>query len=185
MIRSDLQFGEFLGSRRGKGRAGFSYVEILLATLILSGLLVTGLELLGNLGRSRQGLTDADAAACLVADIFREIKDKAYADPVDPFEFGSGTDEPGRAAYDDIDDYHNREETPPQDRAGTPLAGFAQFTRSIRVAYVAADNFNQKVLSDQGFKEVEITIYRGEVKIECPRFIIANAPAEIAEIKGL
>jgi type II secretory pathway pseudopilin PulG len=158
-------------------RAGFSYVEILLAAVIISVLLVSALRLFGNIGRSRQTITEQDLSASLALQMIEEIKQLPYRDPLVPDEFGPGADETAnRAAFDDIDDYDGWTASPPQSRDGTPLNQYVDLTRSVTVRYVAADNFELTAALDEGFKEVTIIISKNASQLTQQKYVIADAP---------
>jgi hypothetical protein len=141
-------------------------------------LVVSSLTLFGNLGRSRQDTLDQASAAELALVLIQEIKLKAYADPVSANEFGKGADEtgPDRTRFDDIDDYDQWTETPPQDAAGQPYSQYAGLTRTVAVRYVQANNFTATAPIDQGFKEVTVTVKRGTRVLAQQVYVFANAP---------
>jgi len=148
-----------------------------MAGVILSGLLVAAVGLFANLGRSRQTLLDADVAADLAVSLMEEIKQQAYADPTQSG-FGPEPGEAGltRALFDDVDDYHNWTETPPQDRLGNALPRGAGLTRSVQVRYVAANDFTKTAAADEGFKEVQIAVRRGGPTLARQTYVVADVP---------
>lgn len=163
---------------RGPGsRTGFTYVEVMMAAVICSVLLVAGLTLFGNLGRSRCAVMVSDKANTLVTDLLQEIMKQSYSDPASAAEFGPGADELGstRANFDDMDDYHGLNEAPPQDRAGNHLIEYANMTRQVAVRYVQVADFSLDASSDQGFKEVTIAITAGSEPILVRHYVIADA----------
>ena len=148
---------------RSSIRPGLSYVEVLLASVILAVLIAAAVQLFGNLARSQTISTDQDGAEFLALEMTREITRCYYADPdlnrvtgVEPDEIG-----PDRSLWDDLDDYHKWSSCPPVDRQNTPYQNLAHLTRSVEVQYVAANNFSQIVADDQGFKAVTITVSDG------------------------
>jgi len=166
---------------RGSSCRGFSYVEVLLSTVILSILMVSALRLFGNLGMSRYHTFRQDFAETLALEMIKEIKELPYQDPVNDAEFGHGVDEQGsdRSNYDDIDDYHNWSACPPQERDGTSLDQFANVTRSVAVRYVCADDFTQPAAGDEGFKEITITISQDNRILAQHKYVIAKVPDQL------
>lgn len=156
--------------------AAFAYVEILLAAVLISILLVAALSLASNLGRSRLDTLDEEAAQFLALAMIEEIKPLSYADPA-LGGFGLGADENTgtRALFDDVDDYHLWSACPPQDKQGTPLDQHADLIRSVEVCYVAANDFTAVVASDEGIKRVTIQIKRGDRLLAEHIYIIADA----------
>lgn len=154
---------------------GFSYVEIMLTAVIMSVLVVAGLQLSGNLGRSSRNALDQDLAGKLALDLIREIKDLRYKDDNQPTHFGLESDEDpdDREDFDDIDDYHNWSAAPPVDRDGN-VVGPADLTRSVIVCYVQASDFTSVNGADQGFKQVIISIHRGDLLLAEQIYILAD-----------
>ena len=162
---------------RSVTRAGFSYVEVLLAALIMSVLLVASVRLFGNLGRSRQAVNDGDTAAYLALEMIQAIKQLPYHDCDEGNdEFGPGTDEMtgSRAVFDDADDYHNWSANPPQDHNGNPYNNYRDLTRSVIVRYVAPNDFTITSSDNQGFEEFTITVSRDKKILAQQIYVIAQ-----------
>jgi MSHA pilin protein MshD len=157
--------------------AGFTYVEVMMAAVILSVLLVSALTLFGNLGRSRGAAMVTDKANTLVLDLMQEILQQSYSDPASAVEFGPGADETGtsRANFDDVDDYHGLQEMPPKDKDGNDLSEYANITQQVAVRHVQAADFTLAAVADQGYKEVTITITAGGEPALVRNYVIANA----------
>lgn len=166
---------------------GFSYIEVLLAAVLLAVLFTAGMTLYGNLGRAGQDTLDQDLAAELCLEMIKEIKLLPYADPQTPTT-GIACEEGGtsRNQYDDIDDYDNWTATPPQTREGSTLERYTGLTHSVAVEHVSSGNF-QQTLSDannQGFKRITITIKRGDRELTRQIYIIADIPDDTLEDEG-
>ena len=144
------------------------------------------MKLFANLGRSRQGVVGNDEANYLALQMIEEIKQQYYIDPEEPdnVTLGWNTGEdvgPGRSKFDDIDDYHDWSSRPPQDRDGNALNQYADYLREVKVWYVAANDFAQVVGANEGFKRVQVLIYRQnaqevEEEVEKQTYVIADAP---------
>ena len=163
-------------SARLWGRPGFSYVEVLLCSVIISIILVSGLRLFGNLGRSQQVFLDQSSADFLALQMIEEIKQQFYKDPDGSLVLGR---EPGesivdRVDLDDVDDYHGFSECPPKRRNGAVLPQYDVFTRTVSVRYVTADDFTQTAVSDEGFKEVTITVSRSGHVLTQQIYVLAD-----------
>jgi len=157
-------------------RPGFSYVEVMISMVIISVLLVASLRLFANLGRSRQHTLDRDNAAWLAVEMIQEIKQQDYNDPC-AAAFGPelGESTLSRSDFDDIDDYDGWTASPPQDPRGTPLTQYPDLTRSVAVRFVTANDFNQTAATDEGFKEVTISLARGGSIVTVQKYVIADA----------
>ena len=163
---------------RPNRHSGLSYAEVLVATVIVSLLLIPALRLTGSLGRSRRNTLDQDTAQSLALDMIREIKQKSYRDPAAPAVFGPEADETtdDRTAFDDVDDYHDWQSTPPRDPAGNTNGQYGDLSRSVTVRYVSSIDFSQPAADDQGFKEVVITVSRNELVLAQQTYVIPHAP---------
>ena len=164
--------------RNGKrliGAKGLSYVETVLAAAIMSGLLLAGLVLMGNLGRSRQSSTDAEAASWLVINMLEELENQSYSDPDDQeADIGADEDDETRQLFDDIDDYDDWSACPPEYQDGSTYSQYSHLTRSVAVGYVSSANLATPTGSNEGFKEVTITVSRNGTNIEQRKFVFAN-----------
>jgi len=156
---------------------GFSYVEVLLTSVIISILLVSAVRLFGNIGRSRASAFGRDIAAHLAIEMIEEIRQQSYQDPQSPGAFGREAGETAlmRSTFDDIDDYDGWSSSPPIDRTGQPYSNYDYLTRSVAVRYVQADDFTQETEDeDEGFKEVTITVSHAENILAQQIYVIAD-----------
>ena len=167
---------------------GLSYVEVLLASVIMAVLLVSAVRIFGNIGRSSRMVADQDSAARLALEMIQEIKQLPYKDPASAIQgdLGPETDEKGsyRSLFDDVDDYHGWSASPPQDRTGEDLIPYSHLTRNVKVYFADAGNFKQPVLSDEGFKAVAITISQADKTLAQQTYVIADV-AQITIDKSL
>lgn len=121
-------------------QAGFTLIECLLATVVLSLIVLAVVEavLAGQMGQYEA--LNTMRAASLGESLMEEVLSKPYADPDGATTPGAdaGEDEDDRTTFDNIDDYHNFSE-PEQglaDAAGDLLPAELQgFSRSVKVAY--------------------------------------------------
>ena len=163
-------------------RWGLSYVEVMLATVIMSVLLVAAVRLFANLGRSALHTSDAAAAATLAVEMIEEIRRLPYKDPYAAAQFGPGDGETGagRTGFDDIDDYDNWSACPPEDRSGQSFSQYPRLTRAVNVRYVEADDFTQASgTSDEGFKEIIVTISTSDRVVAQQSYILARVSEPI------
>jgi type II secretory pathway pseudopilin PulG len=161
--------GDVSGSQ--SDRRALSLLEVVVATLIVGLMAVVALNALGAVTRSSTSFGNRAIALGLAEDLMAEIMQVAYKEPDDTPVFGrEGPEAAGpRAQFDDVDDFHNWNRQPPQDRNGTTLADRADWRRRVTVEQVAANNPTQVAANstDTGVKRVHVFIeYRGEVLIE-------------------
>ncbi len=160
-------------------RCGYSYVEVVLSAVIISVLLVSALRLSTNLGRSQQAGTIKQLCGRLVIDMLEEIKQQDYKDPAGApdtlaRETGELTDD--RTNYNDVDDYHGWSASPPEDRLDNPLPHFSGVTRSVTIRFVSSADFAATSASDEGYKEVTVTVTKNSdgVLLDERKFILAD-----------
>jgi MSHA pilin protein MshD len=158
---------EFGGARRHLPQRGFSLVEVVIATLVVGLVMVAALNSVGAYIRGQQHVANRGRAVMLANDLMTEILTRSYEEPDDSPVFGP---EPGegavsRADYDDVDDYHGLNNSPPLDRNGAPLAGGDPWQRAVTVEYVDPDSPGTTVGSDQGVKRITVTVYRDDTEL--------------------
>ena len=148
-------------SRRSSLRPGFSMVEVVVSSLLVGLVLVGAMRSLGAMVRGRVSLGNADRAALLAVDLLSEILENEYEDPDEVPIFGAEASETGgtRADFDDVDDFHAWDATPPEDRGGTPIANLSNWRRRVIVEYVDPNDLTLTVGSDQGVKRITVEVY--------------------------
>ena len=143
-------------------RRGFSLIEVTVAMVILSVMMVAALRGLGSTARMR--LADADSARreALARDMLGEVMQQLYEDPaLDAGSFGKSVAEaaPGnRSLYDDVDDYHNWVGLPPQNKDGSVIANSAGWQRRVQVGWSPGPNLTDASGSDTRLKWIKVTV---------------------------
>ena len=149
-----------------KRRSGLTMVEVVVSMVIVAVLLAAALNTVGAVAMSRRTVTDRARAGGLAEDLMAEILDQAYEDPQSaPGTIGLEADEVAngnRALWDDVDDYNGWSASPPQQKAGTIIAGFEEWTRRVSVARVQLVNPTQTAGSDTGVKRITVTVLHGD-----------------------
>ncbi|MFH1777677.1 MAG: hypothetical protein ABH952_09005 [Candidatus Omnitrophota bacterium] len=123
---------------------GFSYLEVILALIILGVVLIPLLSQFYTGFRGTQTAECVTQAVDLANDLMEEIKSRRFDEniypggPVTPAALGIDTGENAndRTTFDDVDDYHNWQKSPPEAIDGTVLSDFARFNRRVTVEYV-------------------------------------------------
>lgn len=141
-------------------RAGFSLIEVVISTLLVGLILVASMKSFGAVLRHRQFSTDRDRAILLAEDLAAEILENGYSDPDETPVFGRESESGGvRTDYDDVDDFHNWDATPPEERDGTAMTGLSTWRRTVTVEYVDPNALTITVGSDQGVKRITVNVY--------------------------
>jgi len=152
-------------------RTGLTLVEVVMSTLIVGVMTVAALNALGAATRSSTTAGDRAIALGLADDLMAEILRAAYSDPDETPEFGPENSEGAgpRTAFDDVDDFHNWNQKPPQTSDGTALADRDDWRRRVTVTYVEPGDPTQLTTGnvDEGAKRIQVAVeYRDTVLIE-------------------
>ncbi len=150
-------------------RPAVSLVESALAVVLVGSILVVALNAVGGAVTGRKSTADHAIAQHLAMALMTEILAQSYADPDQSPIFGIESGETGalgnRTAFDDVDDYHNWTESPPQRKSGEIYTDRTGWRRTVRVQYVANTNLTLLAGSDQGFKRITVIVaLNNEVK---------------------
>ena len=147
-------------ARRPPRRNAFSLVEVVVAMMLVSLLLVAALSTVGTSRAGQRHAIDQALAANLAQSLLDEIMGQPYEDHDANARFGTEPDEPTqtRAAFDDVDDYHKWVAAPPVHADGTAINGAHRLRREVAVLYVKPDNPNQTAASPTDAKRVTVTV---------------------------
>jgi len=155
-------------------RSGFSLIEVAVSSLLVGSVLVAALSTVGAVLRFRSTTSDTARGALLATDLLAEIQSQPYSDPNQTPVFGRESGETTRSQFDDVDDYHNWAETPPANRPGTSLSGFAGWSRSVTVVRAQRNSPSLNSGTDEGLKRIKITVLKNGVTIQVIEALKAN-----------
>lgn len=179
-------------------RRGLTLVEVLVSMVLVSGLVVASMNTLGAARTAGQITADRGRAQLLAIDLLSEIMQANYSEPDAgqqelglPLRLGLplladliivlGLDDAERSTdrttFDDVDDYNNLVESPPVYRDGTPIPGFAGWSRCVEVEYVFPPNLNLESAEDRGVKRITVTVKRGTEELAKVFGLRAGRPA--------
>lgn len=149
-------------SRRHRARGGFSLLECAVSALLVGMLMVGALRALNAAKRREISTTDSLGGRQLACDLMNEILLQAYKEPFSVSVFGREPDEDtgDRTRFDDVDDYHNWTATPPTDRSGVPIPGFAGWTQAVSVEWADPNHFGATPAINTGLKRITVSIRR-------------------------
>jgi len=133
-----------------------SLIEMVISSLIVSLMLVAALTAVGSSARAGRIHSTLSFGSNLARQLLSEVLEARYVEPDDTPRFGP---EPGerRSSYDDVDDYHTWQASPPEARDGTPLTGAEGWTREVRVDYVLPADPASRTGTDRGLKRITVT----------------------------
>lgn len=144
------------------GAAAVALVEVLIGSLILSGMIVATLGVLETLTSNNYRVVQRARYSQLATALLEEILATAYAeDTLAPVAIGpdAGEIDGTRAGFDDVDDYHDWYSTPPTQRDGTPVSGFDGVARRVIVQPRVAPDGTANV--NGTYKQITVFVEEG------------------------
>lgn len=151
-------------------RPGLTLLEVVMSTLLVSFVLISALNCVGAVIRSRTSISDRLKAQLLGEQLLSEILLTAYKDEGALPLFGPELGEPAtnvgpRSEYDDVDDFHQWNRSPPVTRAGVVIPNLTGWRRTVNVTWVSRSNPANGSLTDQGVKRITVTVSRNEIPL--------------------
>jgi MSHA pilin protein MshD len=146
--------------RNPKSRSALTLIEVVAATMIVGLMAVAALNALAAATKSSNSIGNRAVAAGLADELMSEILMQSYSDPDGSPVFGheSGESTSVRSAFDDVDDYDGWNAKPPQYRDGTVIPDRTDWRQRVSVTYVSPTNPTQTSATDQGVKQIHVTI---------------------------
>ncbi len=149
-------------SSRPYPRQALSYIEVVVSMAIIATSIAASLRAFGSYAAGRRVFEERAVAIELANQLMAEINQLPFAEAgsttigLDAGELASS-----RSTFDDIDDYHNWDVSPPRDRANTTLTQFNGYRSTVSVA------FDSSIPSPPGgtwtagtFKKITVRIYK-------------------------
>jgi MSHA pilin protein MshD len=149
------------GSIRSRRRGGFTLVEAVISTVIVSVMLVAALSTVGASRLIQQKVSLNGRGRLLAESLLAEIVQQAYEDPDETVLFGpeSGEATNSRSDFDDVDDYHNWSQSPPKDKSGSAILESGGWTRTVTVDWVDATDPALVETSETNVKRVTVNVF--------------------------
>lgn len=150
-----------------KQSRAFSLVECILSILVLSGLLIAGMRAVEVGARMRSSASDDARAAALAEGMLAEVLSNYVGEPSTGLVGGLvtgllgldvGENSARKQTFDDIDDFSNWSESPPQYADGTAMSGYSGWTRAVKVENVTVANPAVTSGSRTGLVRVTVTV---------------------------
>jgi MSHA pilin protein MshD len=154
-------------SRLYRDQRGVTLIDLILVIIIVAiaippmvGVFIT------NTRNSTFGVTMARANH-LASNLFEEIRSKRWDENVGAASatLGPETGET-RATFDDVDDFHGLNETPPRDSQGVAMSGSTGFGQQVSVCYVAGTALDTCLGSGtSNYKRITVTVTDPEGRV--------------------
>ena len=160
----------------------FSMVETLISIILVGGLLVAVLNTTGAALLGQQRMADRGVGFLLAQELMSEILTQAYEEPEEVIAFGAEAGETGasRVDFDDVDDYHGWEASPPQQKDGTEIPDRTGWRRLVTVDFVDPDKLTEPDLDDRGTKRITVTVENNGVLVASLVAVRTGAADELA-----
>ena len=145
----------------------FSLVECILSILVLSGLLIAGMRAVEVGAHMRASASEDARAAALAEGMLAEVLSNYVGEPSTGLIGGLvtgllgvdvGENSVRKQTFDDIDDFSNWSESPPQYADGDPITGYTGWTRAVKVESVTVADPAVVSGSRTGLVRVTVTV---------------------------
>jgi prepilin-type N-terminal cleavage/methylation domain-containing protein len=171
-------------SHHPSSRCGVTLIEIMVALILVSTVLLVSLTASANLLRNTAQRRAAIDAEGLAGQILDEISAQDFEDRATPqFGLEPGETASDRTTYDDVDDYHGYVSDPPTHRDGTKMAGFDGWTFSVSVK-PAAPVANGILTSDddtQPLRQITVVCSAPDGSNKSVSTIVSSVPSDISD----
>ena len=141
-------------------RRAVTLIECAGAAIILGLMITAGLRAAAGAGAAQAVSARALTGSLLAEGLMNEITARSYAEPSGATTMGidSGEVASNKTTFDDVDDFHNWTESPPQSPDGSPIPNMISWSRSVKVyrAQLAAPDSNSA--SESGLKRIEVSV---------------------------
>lgn len=151
---------------------GFTMVETVLASLLVSTVLISTLSLVGPVMRTTEHAEREIIAQRLADELIDEIAAQAFVDPEgdgDAEDIGTNMDErtTRRNDFDDVDDYDKWIGFPPKEKDGSTKPGLSRWARQVSVAHVLLKDLKTESTEITGAKRITVqVVYNGTLLAE-------------------
>jgi hypothetical protein len=164
--------------RQLRSRAAFTLVEAVMSMLVISILLVCSMRVAGACGKMQYKAAEVASGRVLADGLLNDIRALNYEEPNGTPAFGieSGESSSSKVNYDDVDDFSNWVETPPQDKDGSAISNLTGWKRSVAIDRVNPSNLASVVTSETGVKRITVTVYHNGLQVAQRTAFRTNAP---------
>jgi len=142
---------------------GFTMVETVLASLLVSTVLISTLSLVGPVMRTTEHAEREIIAQRLADELINEIAAQAFVEPSageseDLIGPNSGERTTTRADFDDVDDYAGWMGFPPKEKSGSTKSGLLRWARQVKVEHVLASDLETVSPTGTGVKRITVQV---------------------------
>lgn len=138
-------------------RRALSLIEMVVSIGLVGLVLVAALNSVGASKVAQSKMNNKLRGLQAAQELLNEILTRSYADPqsgMGSFGLEAGESAGVRRDYDDVDDYDGIDESPPLGVDGAEITEFKDWTRRVKVHWVAATDTSMGVNYETGFKRI-------------------------------
>jgi type II secretory pathway pseudopilin PulG len=141
----------------------FTIVEAVIATVIVSVMLVAALSAVGASRLIQHKISVSNQGRLLAESLMAEIIQQVYEDPNGAVVFGPETGEETtvRSDFDDVDDYHNWSGSPPKNKDGGAIPQSDGWQRTVTVQWVDPLDPTLVQAGETGAKRITVSAKQG------------------------
>jgi type II secretory pathway pseudopilin PulG len=145
-------------SVRASGNGGFTIIEAAMVTVIIGVAFTAVMGLFYACTTQNRVANHTTVAAMLASNVQEAMAALPYSDP-NPLVATFGP-EPGETleTFDDIDDFHGLSINPPIDATRAPIPELSQYTQTITVTRVPANNPSGSSATETGSVRVRVVV---------------------------
>jgi len=152
-------------------------MEVAVSALLVGLLLAAAMRTVRGSVLTQYKAAERTTAQFLAEGLLTEILAKDYKEAGSAtIALDSGESSTSKANYDDVDDFHNWSESPPQFADGTPMPDLAEWRRSVEVVWVNPADLRQTAASDTGVKRITVTVAHNNATVATRVAIRTDAP---------
>lgn len=158
-------------------------VEAAACTVLVALVLAAALQTAGSAKVTQARAADLVQAQTLAQGLLTEVMQKPFLDPeiLDPSSPGpvgveSGEDATKKTTFDDVDDFSNWAEAPPQNAAGVALTERGDWRREVAVQWVDPTDLTTVSTTATEAKKVTVNVLRNGRKLATMSAVRTTAP---------
>jgi Tfp pilus assembly protein PilV len=144
--------------------AGFTLIEALLASVVVSVMLTAAVAAVGASVRAQDVAARQWRGRFFAASLTAEVIHLSFSDPAGTGAAANGPEAEVRADFDDVDDYNGLAESPLTYKDGTPLSSSIGWARAATVEWVQEKDPGTVSFAPTRLKRITVTAsYKGTV----------------------
>ncbi|MGB0714663.1 MAG: type IV pilus modification PilV family protein [Phycisphaerae bacterium] len=148
-------------------RRALSLIEIVISTVVVSGMLVASLNVYGMSKMTEMRTYERTQGHLLAEQLMAEILLQPYEEMEDTASWGLelGEENGTRKFFDDVDDYVDWKASPPVSKGGEEMTEFEGWTRAVLIDRRDPDELSNTRAMESGIKQIVVVVNRGDKEV--------------------